>query len=180
MFKRENQHATLSVIGLGAALILGQPARGQTTPMQDLVMYGIDADTFELMRYQFSDDTFTRLGRVRDQDGQFVNHPESFAYVPGGPNQGFFTTTTRFGPIAKRDRLVKVDGITVTGYMYPAPHFTRTGVRGMVPDLNPATGVWSLLALAHNSNSPPMLTRINLTTGRDSDVCVMRNPNTFA
>jgi hypothetical protein len=171
---------SLQVSAIAAFLLAGQSARGQATPMDELVLYGIDSDTNEMMRYVFSTDTFTPIGVVMDAGGQIIEHPESLAYVPTGPEKGFYTATTRYGPGPRRNRLARFDGLSLVATLYPHV-FATTGVRGLVPEQDPVTMQWSLLGVAHN-NFNPRYVRISLqpgTEGFESVICPLPNPASF-
>ncbi len=101
------------------------PAVGGTappTPVTELVLYGIDADTHELLRYVFDTDTYTPIGKVVDQNGFVIDHPECLTYVPSGPYKGFYSVPTgkddTGGP---KNVLCKIDGLTGDAYMWRSP-----------------------------------------------------------
>ena len=59
MFPARTAKAAASV-AIAATLLISSAAEGDDplTPITELVIYGIDSDTAELMRYVFSNDTF--------------------------------------------------------------------------------------------------------------------------
>ena len=61
------------------------------TPVTEVIVYGIDADTHEFLRYSFETDTFLRIAVVVDQNGYVIDHPESMTYYPVGPDKGFYS-----------------------------------------------------------------------------------------
>ena len=155
--------------GVGATLFLGAPAQGQPTPVDQLVIYGVDADTHELLRYVFDDDSFTRIGVITDQNGYVIDHPEGFTYIPNGPDKGFYAVSTHKddtgGP---QHTLAKINGMDATCVMYPS-QLNYRNVRGMttVPD---GAGGWTMYAVSHNNWINPSLVEIDPATGVDTQV----------
>ena len=73
---------------IAATLLISAAAEGADppTPITELVIYGIDADTHELMRYVFSNDTFFRIGVVRDQNDK-THRPSGMSRLRSGRRQ---------------------------------------------------------------------------------------------
>ena len=112
------------------------------TDITELVMYGIDADTFELLRYTFHDDNYTRIGKVTDENGNIVEDVESLCYIPSGPYKGFYGGANFYND--KPCRLVKINAMDATGVMLPqVVGFAKT--EGMVAVLDGGTGEWALV-----------------------------------
>ena len=91
-----NTHRTISTraaasVGMVIAFALCTATRGATatTPVTELVLYGIDADTHEFVRYVFDTDTYTRIGVVVDQNGYVIDHPDGSRRPHAvGPHRG--------------------------------------------------------------------------------------------
>ena len=133
------------------------------TDITELVLYGIDADTHELLRYVFGKDEFTRIGVVADQNGFAIDQPECLTYVPSGPDKGFYTSPMgKDGTGGPKNVLAKINGMTGKAFMYSTP-FTYTDLRGMVtiPD---GAGGWIIYAVAHN-NFDTKLVELNPADG---------------
>jgi hypothetical protein len=132
-----------------AASLLGSPvAVGQPTPADELVMYGIDADTHELLRYAFDTNTFKRIGVVVDQNGFVVDHPECLTYVPSGPDRGFYCVPSGKDSTGGPEFvLMKIFGFDASAEAYPNPiGFER--IHGMVSKYNAGAGKWEIIAFA--------------------------------
>ena len=61
-------------------------------------MYGIDADTNELLRYSFETDDFVRIGVITTSNGQTARDNEALAWVPSGPARGMYAIPSE-GPL---------------------------------------------------------------------------------
>ena len=75
-------------LALAGMLTLGVSAAFAETPvtlLEEVVMYAIDSDTNELVRYDFGTDTLTRIGVVSDRFGNVITDVEALAYVRHGP-----------------------------------------------------------------------------------------------
>lgn len=156
--------------GLVATVLLSPQAVATSpppTPVTELVMYGIDADTHEFLRYSFETDTFMRIAVIVDQNGYVIDHPQSMTYYPVGPDAGFYCS-----PMGKDDTggptnvLAKIDVLTGKAYMYSTP-LTYTDLRGLTTAYDPVAGEWTMYAIAHN-NQVPKLVKINPATGEDT------------
>ena len=64
------KHTRMTLVGAAVLGLLGTTVEsvGQTA-IEEVVMYGIDADTYELLRYVFATDAYTRIGVVVDENG---------------------------------------------------------------------------------------------------------------
>lgn len=108
-------------------------------------MYGIDADTYELLRYEFSSDSFLAIGIVKDQNDNVVPDIEALTLIPHGPHKGLYGTANYYEQ--QPTRLVKISGLDATGFVFPAPiGFNK--VEGMVAVQDPDTSEWSILGVA--------------------------------
>ncbi len=63
-----------------------QPTRAVVDPMDEYVMFGIDSDAGNLVRFDFATDTLTTLGQVVTSDATVLTGIEASAYVPGHLN----------------------------------------------------------------------------------------------
>ncbi len=118
----------------------GQPP--QLTPIDQLVVYAIDAHAFELLRYNFDTDVYVRVGVVTDQNGNVVSDIDSLAMIPHGPFKGLYGTANFYGILPSR--LVKISQLDATAFLYPAGIGFRN-VEGLVAAEDPDTSVWSLI-----------------------------------
>ena len=83
-----------------------------------LVVYAIDGDAYELVRYNFDTDIYVRVGVVTDQNGNVVTDIEGLAMIPHGPFKGLYGTATFYGILPPR--LVKINALDATALLYPA------------------------------------------------------------
>lgn len=146
-------HRPTLLTGLaGAAVITAcSHAAEPTTSITEMVLYGVDADTHELLRYTFNDDKFDRIGLIVDQNGFVLDHPECLTYIPSGPNKGFYATSrAKDGTGGPDHTLAKIDGLTANCYVYPSQN-TYKGHRGMTVMWDTVKNDWVIIAIAHNS-----------------------------
>ena len=115
-----------------------QPA----TPLNEVVMYAVDADTNELLRYDFSSDDYQVIGKIRDARGKLIQEIESLAYIPHGPFKGLYGVPTEGHA---HDRLVTISLVDATARVYPL-EIGFEDVKAMVPVKQPSTGHWVLYA----------------------------------
>ncbi len=107
----------LLAIAALAATAGSQAASAQVTDINEIVLYGINNDApVELVRYTFDTDTYSVVGRVRDQNGNIPPEMEAFTYIPAGPNKGFYASSNYDG--WNRSRLVKVDALEAIAEAY--------------------------------------------------------------
>ncbi|MHC4079893.1 MAG: hypothetical protein ACYS15_03840 [Planctomycetota bacterium] len=132
------------------AMAMTSGAAAQPTAVEELVMYGIDADTHELVRYTFDTDTFVRIGVVVDQFGFTIDHPECLTYVPSGPHRGFYAVPNgKDGTGGAEHTLAKINAMDGSCFMYPTP-VGQTQIRSMVSVQNPVTGDWVIVAYSRD------------------------------
>ncbi len=125
----------------------GDPAK--LTPIEEVVMYGIDADTYELLRYTFDTDEYVRIGVVSDQNGNVVEDVESMTMIPHGPFKGIYGTPNFYED--KPSRLVRINPLDATAMMYPNSILGGEGkVEGLAAVQDPDTGDWYLVASTDN------------------------------
>ncbi|MHC4101081.1 MAG: hypothetical protein ACYSW1_09420 [Planctomycetota bacterium] len=151
------------VVALASSALLMGAGEGdppQLTPIEEVIMYGIDADTFELLRYSFSTDEYARFGVVKDQDGNVVTDVEGLALIPHGPHKGLYGSANFF--LEKPSRLVGISGLDATATVCPA-EIGWDKVEGLVAVQDPDTHEWLLLGVARDPD--PSLLRIDPATG---------------
>ncbi|MHC4081007.1 MAG: hypothetical protein ACYS15_08165 [Planctomycetota bacterium] len=114
------------------------------TSLVEVVMYGIDDDTHELIRYSFRTDEPDVIGEVHDENGgDIVEDIESLGFIPNGPHKGLYGVTNYDGSSASK--LVKFDVLEASVTLYPVD-VGFGNVEGMVSSRNPETGEWFLYA----------------------------------
>ena len=142
------------------------------TQIEEVIMYGIDAGTHELLRYEFSTDAYMPIGVVKDQNDNVVTDIEGLALIPHGPHKGLYGTANYYEQWPSK--LVKISGLDAKGQVYPA-NIGFEKVEGLVAVQNPDTLQWSLLGVAKNPN--PSLIRIDPATGTGS--LIMETDNRY-
>ncbi|MHC5006700.1 MAG: hypothetical protein ACYTGF_04990 [Planctomycetota bacterium] len=142
------------------------------TQIEEIIMYGVDADTHELLRYEFSTDAYTPIGVVKDQNENVVTDIEGLALIPQGPHKGLYGSANYYEQWPSK--LVKINGLDAKGQVYPA-NIGFEKVEGLVAVQNPDTLDWSLLGVAKNPN--PSLITIDPTTGTGS--LIMETDNRY-
>ncbi|MHC4786953.1 MAG: hypothetical protein ACYTE6_13450 [Planctomycetota bacterium] len=137
----------------------------ELTDINMIIMYGIDADTYELLRYNFSTDEYVRIGVVTDQHGNVVTDVESLAMIPHGPDKGLYGTANYYE--ARPSKLVRINALDATAWVYPLDiGFDK--VEGLVAVQDQVTYEWNLLA-AHRRPDTGLIT-IDSTTGVGAEV----------
>lgn len=137
----------------------GQPP--QLTPLDDVVVYAIDGDAYELVRYTFDTDAYIRIGVITDQNGNVVTDIEGLAMIPQGPFKGLYGTANFYGVLPAR--LVKISPLDATAHVYSAG-IGFDNVEGLVAAKDPVTSAWSLIGA---TPSPGLIT-IDPGTGAGS------------
>jgi hypothetical protein len=151
----------LATLAVGTVLLgAGEGDPPQLTPIEEVVMYGIDADTFELLRYNFSTDEYVRIGVVKDEKDGVVRDVEGLALIPHGPHKGLYGSANFF--LEEPSRLVKINGIDARASVCPA-EIGWDKVEGLVAAQDPDTHEWSLLGVA--ADPDPSLITIDPATG---------------
>ncbi len=136
----------------------GQPP--QLTPIDQLVVYAIDAAAYELLRYNFDTDVYVRVGVITDQNDNVVTDIDGLAMIPHGPFKGLYGTAN-YGILPSR--LVRISQLDATAFLYPAG-IGFSNVEGLVAAQDPDTSAWSLIGA---SASPGLIT-IDPETGAGS------------
>ncbi len=121
-------------------------ARAQAPPETDIdvvAAYAIDSDTFNLVRYAFSTDSFMVAGPPRTAGGVTITNCESLAYIGQGPAKAFYTVPRSGFP----QQLVKIDMLTLEATVF-APKLCPVGrkITGMISAYDSVAGEWYLLA----------------------------------
>jgi hypothetical protein len=124
------------------ALFVNAPSTGQSTAIEEVVIYGIDADTNQLMRYSFETDTFVMIGVVQTADGKTIENTEALAWIPSGPAMGMYCAP-RDGDL--NGKLLKVNPLDATAEVRGS---TANDITAMV---SAWTGsAWVILAWDYN------------------------------
>ena len=163
----------VATAAMAALLALSQRAAAQVgTPVSQLVMYGIDADTFEFLRYEFKSDTVTVIGPLVDQFGFVLDHPECLTYLPQGEDKGFYCVPAgKAGTGGAKHRLARIDGMTGRVYMYPVGT-GKGNIQGMV-SIDTGSG-WEIYAYSHGPGNKALIT-LDTTTGLGTQVMQVNN-----
>ena len=153
-----------AVAAVAIPSVLAGPAAGAppATPVDEVVMYGVDADTNMLLRYEFETGESLTIGELRDPNGYLIDDVESLAYIPTGPHKGFYGVPTK--GFAK-DRLVKINPLDATSQAYAAG-VGFEAIVGMIAVRETPGNNWIIYA----THSPPLscvrnLIRIDPATG---------------
>ncbi len=144
-------------------------------PVDVLAIYTIDADTEELRRYAFNDDSILTIGRVQTASGTRFEDLETLAYVPAGDGAGMYSVPTR-NP--SEGRLIRIDPLTATATVVNTtpvvtpPTSGGRKVTGMCSAYDSLAGEWYLIAASSvraTSSTTAIetreLVRINPVTG---------------
>jgi hypothetical protein len=113
------------------------------TSIVEVVMYGVDDDTHELLRYSFRTNEYMVIGEIVDEYGNVVEKVESLGYIPNGPQKGLYGVTNYDGTTASR--LVKFDVLDASVTAYPVD-VGYGNVEGMVASWDSESGEWGLYA----------------------------------
>ena len=160
----------LSLLGAQSLFVRTAHAQAPVTDIKDVFMYGIDADTFELLRYNLSTDVFVSVGIVRDQLGNIVKDVEAMAYIPFGPRKGFYGVTNYLDK--NPSRLVKINPLDASAEVSNQP-IGYWKVTGLIAYQDPGTGQWSLIGATKNTNKADLqakLISINPDNGTGSEL----------
>ncbi|MCH8006979.1 MAG: hypothetical protein IH888_12245 [Planctomycetes bacterium] len=160
----------LTLLGLQPLFVRTAHAQAPSTDMKDVFMYGIDADTFELLRYNLSTDEFVSVGVVRDEMGNIVKDVEAMAYIPYGPRKGFYGVTNFHDK--NPSRLVKINPLDASAEVSNPPiGFWK--VTGLIAYQDPGNGQWSLIGATKNTNKADLqakLISINPDNGQGTEI----------
>jgi hypothetical protein len=169
-------------LSAGTATWAGGPAL--ETTVAEIVLYAIDADTNELLRYSFSNDSIFSMGEVSTASGTKLIDMEGLAYVSDGPDKGLYTVPTKG---AHQGHLVHIDPLSGLAKPFtPVVVADDRKLTGMIADLDPVTNTWTLLAAeGDNVKSDPnrieerRLVRINPRTGISWPVATLPDGRRF-
>ncbi|MHC4217151.1 MAG: hypothetical protein ACYSU7_01725 [Planctomycetota bacterium] len=165
--------AVCVAVGVTAALWgAGEGDPPHLTQIEEVVMYGIDADTHELLRYEFNTDAYMSLGVVKDRNDDEVTDIEGLALIPHGPHKGMYGTANFYE--TRPTRLVKISGLDARGSVYTA-NVGYEKVEGLVSVRDPDTNEWSLLGVSKNPD--PALITIDPANGTGS--LIMHTDNRY-
>ena len=172
MHSRTVWRAAWALALLGSQPLFVQTAHAQapSTDMKDVFMYGIDADTFELLRYNLSTDVFVSVGVVRDGSGNLIKDVEAMAYIPYGPRKGFYGVTNYLDK--NPSRLVKINPLDASAEVSNPP-IGYWKVTGLIAYQDPGSGEWSLIGATKNTNKADLqakLISINPDNGTGSEL----------
>lgn len=145
----------------------GQPPH--LTPIGEVVVYAVDADSYELIRYNFDTDAYIRVGVITDQNGNVVTDIAGLALIPHGPQRGLYGTANFHGVLPPR--LVKINPLDATARLYPAG-VGFGSVQGLVAAQDAGTSAWSLLG----ATADPGLITIDPTTGAGTMLTATAEP----
>lgn len=172
--------AVMQLLGPRPAFVRTAYAEVPATTIEELVMYGVDADTYELLRYNFETDEYVRIGQVIDESGDVVEDMECLAFIPSGPFKGFYGASNFYE--AQPAQVVRIDAMDASATWLPQTvGFGK--IDGMITVQNPVTGDWVLLASTrysvevdndedYPSDDGPCLISIDLVTGRGTPVSI--------
>jgi hypothetical protein len=170
----------MQLLGPRPAFVRTAYAEAPATTIEELVMYGVDADTYELLRYTFDTDEYVRIGQVIDENGDVIEDMECLAYIPSGPFKGFYGASNFYE--AQPAQVARIDAMDASAQWLPqSVGFGK--IDGMVTVQDPGTGEWILLASTRYSvevdndedypdDDGPCLIAIDLVTGRGTPVSI--------
>jgi hypothetical protein len=123
------------------AIPAGQAVHAQPTEIEEIVLYGIDADTDQLLRYTFDTDEFIVIGVV--EPGA---HCEAIGWVPAGSARGMYAVPSE-GSLA--DSLIKIDPFDGSASPFMDPNLRVTGATSYY---DAGLGAWVLLMVEHKDD----------------------------
>jgi hypothetical protein len=157
--------AVMQLLGPRPAFVRTAYAEPDKTPIADVVIYGIDADTNELLRYTFDTATFTVIGVVKTADGQKVENTEALTWVPSGPAKGMYCIP-RDGSLG--GKLLKINPLDASAQVVcDSPWDDIVGMVTMRMDAG-----WVILAWDHNDRELVYIDPVapTLASGFSADV----------
>jgi hypothetical protein len=131
---------------IGQACLVSAAGSGDDpdpTSIVEVVMYGVDDDTHELLRYSFRTNEYIVLGEIRDDEGEILDEVEALGFIPSGPHKGLYGAAN-YGNNAE-SRLLKFNVFDAGVTVYPVP-IGFGNVEGMVSSRHPESGEWKLYA----------------------------------
>ena len=145
-FLRVGALAGLPLILLGQACLVNAARGGDDqspTSIIEVVMYGVEDDTHELLRYSFRTNEYIVIGEILDENGNVIDKVESLGFIPSGPQKGLYGVTNYDGSTGSK--LLKFDVFDASVTLYPED-VGFGNIEGMVSSRDPATGEWTLYA----------------------------------
>ena len=132
---------------LGGAMSTAAPLDSSSSPplktgIEEIVMYGVDSDTNELLRYNFRHDTYQIIAKMIDQNGNPILDVEGAGYIPYGDAQGLYCSPTKGAAMGK---LAKIDLLDATCHVFSAD-VSGNGFLSCVGMKHWSTDEWGLLA----------------------------------
>jgi hypothetical protein len=140
------------------------------TTLDEIVVYVIDADTYELLRYEFVTDSLMSFGVVMTRGGAKLKDLESLTFVPHGSAMGLYSIPTK-NPF--EGQLVRMDPLSGRAEVV-GPRLVPSGtkVTGLISDYDGDADKWYLLGCTGDNvksdpdrNEPRTLIRIDPMTG---------------
>lgn len=149
----------VSALAAAAALMASAPLPAQETPIEELIIYGLDGDygasgeggpPGRLFRFRPADGTYKDLGGTYLEGTNFPLWDwESLCYIPSGPNKGAYSVPCEDQAGAPSQKLVRISmfdaSCAVVGTM------NLGNVRGMT--VAQFAGEWKIVAARTNGNS---------------------------
>jgi hypothetical protein len=106
-YLRAGALAGLPLLILGQACLVNAAGEGDDpdpTAIAEVVMYGVDDNTHELLRYSFRSNEYIVIGQIQDESGNIVNEIESLGFIPSGPHKGLYGVTNYDGSTSSPPR----------------------------------------------------------------------------
>jgi hypothetical protein len=138
--------AGLPLLLVGHACLVNAAGEGDdppTTSIVEVVMYGVDDDTHQLLRYSFRTNEYIVIGEVVDEYGNIVSEVESLGFIPSGPHKGLYGVSNYDG--TNNSKLIKFDVFDASVTLYDED-VGFGNIEGMVSSRDPETGQWTLYA----------------------------------
>ena len=82
--------SALACLATACGLLTSPVWGAEGTAIEEVVIYGLDGDTNQLMRYTFGTDTFVNIGVVATADGKTIENTEALTWIPSGPAKGMY------------------------------------------------------------------------------------------
>ena len=123
------------------ALCASAAVHGQATDVGEIVMYGIDADTDQLLRYNFDTDVFTVVTTFSTE-----MHIEAMCWIPEGQAKGMYAVPERGSYENQIIRIHPFDGSWT-------PYFNlNERITGGTGYFDPDLGRWVMMWVEHDSD----------------------------
>ncbi|MBL1216283.1 MAG: hypothetical protein D8M59_02175 [Planctomycetes bacterium] len=108
---------SLTICSLAAAPAMSEDDGEQTrvTSISDMILYGVDSRSHELIRYDFGTDRLASVGQVQLDDGTVVHGIESLAYIPGRP---YLFAVWNYDDTSGKSKLITINLFTAQAAAY--------------------------------------------------------------